>query len=138
MFHPRRAASLLAPVALLCLFAALLPATLPHSGFAPSSEACLTMADTAPAPGPTALDRMERCSRLVAPDVQLMADLGATYEAEQATAKAVTIYRRALTVDPGTRSCACGWRAWRSGAATSMKPGAKRNRRCAFSRIGRP
>ena len=44
---------------------------------------------------------MERCSRLVAPDVQLMADLGATYEAEQAPAKAVTVYRRALTVDPG-------------------------------------
>jgi tetratricopeptide (TPR) repeat protein len=43
---------------------------------------------------------LERCSAVVADDVELMADLGREYEAARRPADAEAVYRRALAIDP--------------------------------------
>jgi cytochrome c-type biogenesis protein CcmH len=100
MSSSRDAASLLAPVAALCLLATVLPAALPSPKTGPSSDTCLTLADSPPGAGPESLLRLERCSVLAPNDVQLLADLGAAYEAADTPAKAEAAYRRALALDP--------------------------------------
>jgi tetratricopeptide (TPR) repeat protein len=99
MSSSRDAASLLAPVAALCLLATVLPAALPSPKTGPSSDTCLTLADSPPGV-PESILRLERCSVLTPDDVQLLADLGAAYEAAGEPAKAEAAYRRALAVDP--------------------------------------
>lgn len=100
MFSVRDAAPLLAPVAALCLFATVLPVALPLPKSGPSNETCLTLADTPPTTGPDAVLRLERCSAMSPNDVELLADLGAAYEAANAPGRAETAYRRALAIDP--------------------------------------
>jgi tetratricopeptide (TPR) repeat protein len=99
MSSVRHAAPLLAPVAALCLFAAVLPVALPLPRSGPSSETCLTLADAPPA-GPDALPALERCSAISPNDAELLEDLGAAYEAAKAPARAETAYRQALALDP--------------------------------------
>jgi tetratricopeptide (TPR) repeat protein len=65
-----------------------------------SDEQCLTLADTPPAPRPDVLAIFERCSSLYPDDSQLLADLGALYEATGAPQRAEIQYRRALQIDP--------------------------------------
>ena len=43
---------------------------------------------------------LERCSVVVADDVELMADLGREYEAAKRPADAERVYQRALAIDP--------------------------------------
>lgn len=100
MSSVRDAAPLLAPVAALCLFAAVLPVALPLPRSGPSSETCLTLVDAPLPPGPAALSALERCSAIAPHDAALLEDLGAAYEAANAPARAETAYRQALALDP--------------------------------------
>ena len=100
MFSARDAAPLLAPVAALCLFSLALPVALPLPTSGASTETCLTLADAPPAAGPDAISRLEQCTAISPRDVELLADLGAAYEAVHAPERAEMMYRRALTIDP--------------------------------------
>lgn len=96
---PSRRPTVLAPAAVLCLFAAVLPAPMPRPSAGVSKEGCLALAERArPATTPIAL--LEECSALYPGDVELLADLGAVYEVTDA-ARAEATYRRALNLDPG-------------------------------------
>jgi tetratricopeptide (TPR) repeat protein len=94
-----RPPSLLAPTVVLCLFAGALPTQLAGRSSGITSEECLTLADVAPTRQPGSLSRLEQCSALYPDDVELMADLGAAYEAIDRT-KAELAYRRVLQLDP--------------------------------------
>ena len=91
----------LAPALALCLWAAALPVSLSRGANAASDEDCLTLADTPPSDRPDLAATLERCSTLYPNDVELLADLGAHYEANGRKSDAEAIYRRALAVDPG-------------------------------------
>ena len=89
------------PAAVLCLFAVALPVGLPRASSTVSDEQCLTLADTPPAAArPDVVAAFERCSSLYPDDTQLLADLGALYEATGAPQRAETQYQRALQLDP--------------------------------------
>jgi len=90
----------LAPVLALIVFAALVPRAFPLPDTASSERDCLTLTGASSKPGPAGPDLLERCSALNPKDVELLAALGAAYEATKATAKAEAIYRRALALDP--------------------------------------
>ena len=90
--------NVLAPAALLCVFAFALPLPMsarPASGI--SKAECLTLAD-GPRKSAPPVSLLEKCSALVPDDVELLADLGAAYEATDSR-KAEAAYRRALDVD---------------------------------------
>jgi tetratricopeptide (TPR) repeat protein len=91
---------LLVPALALCLWAAGLPVSLSRGVNAASDEECLTLADAPPAPRPDLVATLERCSALYPADVELLADLGAQYEAGGRRPEAEAVYRRALAVDP--------------------------------------
>ncbi len=86
-----------AAVALVVLALAL-PVKLPSSGAGSSSEECLTVADH-PMTNADAIPRLEQCATIVLDDVELLADLGAAYEAAGRSADAERIYRQILTLD---------------------------------------
>lgn len=94
--------SLRALAIVLVLFAGWLslPVRLDRSPTGPSSEACLTIADVPAGGGPDALASLERCAVLVPDDVEILADLGAAYEASGRAPEAEAAYRRALERDP--------------------------------------
>jgi tetratricopeptide (TPR) repeat protein len=91
----------LVPALALCLWAAALPVSLSRGASAASDEDCLTLADSPSAPTSDLLAALERCSALYPRDTELLADLGAHYEARGRRSEAESIYRRALGVDPG-------------------------------------
>jgi Flp pilus assembly protein TadD len=89
------------PAAVLCLFAVALPIGLPRASSTVSDEQCLTLADTPPpAARADILTAFERCSALYPGDTQLLADLGALYEAAGTPQRAEVQYQRALQIDP--------------------------------------
>jgi tetratricopeptide (TPR) repeat protein len=90
----------LVPALALCLWAAGLPVSPSRGVNAASDEECLTLADAPPAPRPDLVATLERCSALYPADVELLADLGAQYEAGGRRPEAEAVYRRALAVDP--------------------------------------
>ena len=92
---------ILASLAAVCLMAAALPRPSPRPALDVSAESCLTMSDTPPGTGPSALAALERCHALLPADVELMADLGAAYESAGVRERAEAIYARALAADPG-------------------------------------
>jgi tetratricopeptide (TPR) repeat protein len=94
-----RRPSLLAPAAVLCLFAAVLPTQLAGRSAGITNEECLTLADAPAAKQPDRLARLEHCSALYPDDVELIADLGGLYESTDRT-KAELAYIRALKLDP--------------------------------------
>jgi tetratricopeptide (TPR) repeat protein len=75
-----------------------LPVKLPSAGGGSSSEECLTIADR-PVTGDDAMRRLEQCATIVPDDVELLADLGAAYEAAAQSGDAERIYRQILTRD---------------------------------------
>ena len=91
----------LVPALALCLWAAALPVSLSRGANAASDEDCLTLADAPAAPRPDLPATLERCSALYPNDTELLADLGAHYEAGGRRSEAEAVYRRALAVDPG-------------------------------------
>jgi tetratricopeptide (TPR) repeat protein len=107
MLHPtspqtsgiHRRPSLLAPAAVLCLFAGVLPTQLAGRSTGITNDECLTMADVPAAKQPDRLAQLEHCSALYPDDVELTADLGALYESIDRT-KSELAYTRALSLDP--------------------------------------
>ena len=97
--EPAPRSSVLIPVVVLSLFAALLPARLTSSGPGPSNEVCLTLAEQRRTPSPP-LDLLETCSALYPDDIELLADLGSVSESSDPE-KAEALYRRVLASDPG-------------------------------------
>ena len=85
---------------MLVLWWLVLPVPLPDAGDGNSAEECLTMADHAPVAGAEVIAQLERCSTLVANDVELLSDLAVAYERGGRTADAESAYRRALEIDP--------------------------------------
>lgn len=85
--------------ALLCLYWIALPAPLSRSSGELSTIECLTLADSRRGDHPGWIPALERCSRLLPADVELMADLGVAYEAAGQPDRAEAAYRRALAVD---------------------------------------
>lgn len=84
----------------LALFAAVLPIRLNNASTEASAERCVRLADNPPAPGPEALQEMERCRAVVPQDVELLADLAGAYAGAGRLADAETVYRDALVLDP--------------------------------------
>jgi tetratricopeptide (TPR) repeat protein len=98
--EPPRRPGMLAPVVILGLFAFLLPVRLTSQRATVSSDACLSLGDR---PLDTAGEHraaIEECSALYRDDVELLAAAGAAYEPTD-RARAETIYRRVLQLDPG-------------------------------------
>jgi len=91
---------ILAAAALLCAFWLALPVRIQWASSGPSTEECLSLADSPPSGTPDGLSALERCSALVADDVELMADLGSQYESAGRPVDAEAVYRRALAIDP--------------------------------------
>ena len=99
---PASAAHIVLTGAALATLAVVLPVSLPGgSATGTSPERCLTMADAPPAPRPGLAADLQACSDLYPDDVELMADLGAAYEAEGGRDRAEAAYRRALRLDDG-------------------------------------
>ena len=96
---PRRR-GLVAPVAVLGLFAALLPVRLTSGHAALSDETCLTLGDRPHDADPGPLKLLETCSALYPGDVEVLADLGAACERTDTT-RAEAVYRQVLQLDPG-------------------------------------
>ena len=92
--------SLIGPVVVLALFAALLPVRLPAGPPGASRDECLALSDTPARSNPGAQRQLEQCSWLYPDDATLLGDLAGTYERADATAQAETTYRRALAIDP--------------------------------------
>ena len=92
----------LSAVALLGVMWMGLPLGLPAPASGPASVQCLTLLDAPPDPGRDDLiPVLEQCSALNPTDVELMADLGSSYEAHHRLSDAEALYRRLLLVDPG-------------------------------------
>ena len=91
--------SLLAAAAVVCLMAALLPASMPKPASGVSQQECLTLGDR-PVSHAAPLPLLEECSALYPDDVELLEQLGAAYERADAR-RAVQVYHRALALDPG-------------------------------------
>lgn len=87
-----------AAAAVLAVLGLALPVKLPSGDGAASSEECLTMADR-PLTGADAIPRLEQCATVVPDDVELLADLGAAYEAAARPADAERIYLQILAKD---------------------------------------
>ena len=71
-----------------------------RSADGPSSDECLTLADVPPTTDAPTLRLMIDCAVLLPDDVELLADLGATYEQAGDAANAEAVYARALARDP--------------------------------------
>ena len=98
---PRRP-SVLAPVVILCLFVGLLPTRLVGGPDEVSNEECLTLADVASTASPAAADRLarlEQCTARHPEDVELLAELGVSYEAVDRE-RAERVYAEVLSRDP--------------------------------------
>lgn len=98
--QPAPAARVAVSIALLALFSFVLPLRLPGDTGDVSSERCLTLADQPPPSGPDAIAVLEQCTTVVPMDAELLADLGAAYEANGKSADAEAAYRRVVTLDP--------------------------------------
>jgi Flp pilus assembly protein TadD len=86
--------------ALLALFRLALPVSLPESSADGGREECFTLPDATATAAPTVVARLERCTALYPTDVELMAGLGAAYEAAGDTARAERIDGRVLAMAP--------------------------------------
>ena len=83
----------------LLLLALALPVKLPSSGGGSASEEeCLTIADS-PLTTADAIPRLEQCATIVPDDIELLADLGAAYEAAGRADDAERVYRQILSLD---------------------------------------
>jgi tetratricopeptide (TPR) repeat protein len=91
--------SVLAPVAVLCLFAGTLPTQIAGRSAGPSSEHCLMLADSVALMTPERQAQLEQCSALYPDDVELLAELGSSYESIDRE-KAERTYQRVLQLDP--------------------------------------
>ena len=96
--NPMPLARVGAAAVVLVVLALALPVKLPSSGGGASSEECLTIADR-PLTTADAISRLEPCATIVPDDVELLADLGAAYEAAGRSADAERIYHQILTLD---------------------------------------
>ncbi len=86
---------------LLALIWATLPVALHRPGEGATSTECLTAADDAlPVDAASRIPLLERCRAVAANDAQLVADLGAAYEAAGRDGDALRAYRDALAIDP--------------------------------------
>jgi len=86
--------------ALVALFRLALPVSLPESSGDGAREECLTLPDASTIAAPTLVARLERCAALYPADVELMADLGAAYEAAGDATRAERVDGRVLTMAP--------------------------------------
>jgi len=84
----------------LSAFVVALPVALPRTSGLASDADCLTLADRPPNRGPSHRTVLERCLASHPDDVELLADLGDEYEAENDPARAERAYRQALSIDP--------------------------------------
>jgi len=75
-----------------------LPVKLPSTTGGSSTEECLTIADH-PVTGADAIRRLEPCATIIPDDVELLADLGAAYEAAAQSGEAERLYRQILALD---------------------------------------
>lgn len=82
----------------LIVLALALPVKLPSAAGGSSTEECLTIADR-PVTGGGAIRQLEQCATIVPDDVELLADLGAAYEAAAQPGDAERIYRQILALD---------------------------------------
>jgi tetratricopeptide (TPR) repeat protein len=90
---------LLAPAIVIGLFAAALPVPLAPEAAGDPAGQCLTAADSDPGSPRADVALLERCSALYPGDVELLAELGAGYEAASPT-RAEATYRQVLVLDP--------------------------------------
>jgi tetratricopeptide (TPR) repeat protein len=97
---PRHSPRIFPAAALLGALWMALPIQLQRSSAGSSLADCLTLSDTPPAGRPGVLLALERCAVLLPTDTQLMADLGAEYEAVGRLVQAEGIYQHAITIDP--------------------------------------
>lgn len=89
---------IVAPILVLCLFAAVLPARLTGGTSGPSNEECLTLAERAAVLAAT-VEQLEYCSAMFPDDVELLGDLAGVREGRDPAA-AERLYSRALQIDP--------------------------------------
>ena len=87
------------PAGALCILSVALPVALPTAPSGVSAAECIAIVDQPAKPHEDAT--LERCTALYPKDVELLADLGARYEARGEAANAEAAYARALTIDPG-------------------------------------
>jgi tetratricopeptide (TPR) repeat protein len=92
---------ILSATALLCVLWIGLPIRLVRLSSAPSGAECLTLSDTSPAGRAGIVPALKRCTSLFPSDTELMADLGAEYEAAGSLELAEDIYQKAISIDPG-------------------------------------
>jgi hypothetical protein len=85
-------------LALVALFAFVLPVRIPEPSAAVSRQSCLTLAERAPRQALPGASTLEQCLALYPADVELLADLAAVY-AGTAPARAEAALRRAIAVD---------------------------------------
>jgi tetratricopeptide (TPR) repeat protein len=97
---PQPRQSVIAPLAVLCLFAAVLPAQMAGQTSGVSKAACLTLSEPTGSADARVVGLLEACSSLDPGDVELLADLGRSFEATDRL-RAEATYRRALALDPG-------------------------------------
>jgi predicted Zn-dependent protease len=95
----RRASGVLAPIVVLCLFAALLPLAFARGASALSSVECLTMVDAGRVPGPESRATLEACSASHPEDVELLAAVGDAYASTERS-RAEASYGRVIALDP--------------------------------------
>ena len=115
-WHGRTQIVVLASV--LAVFAMALPLSSRSAVSGVSSTECSTLQDNASPTSPAVpLSLLERCSTVFPADVELLADLGARYEATD-PARSEAAYRRALAIDPGYADVRLrlGWLLVRRGA----------------------
>src|SRR5688572_5574662 len=89
------------PAGVLFVFALTVPVSLPEASFDMAGVECMTVADKTPERRADLTRTLELCSELYPEDVELLADLGAEYEAAGAARQAEAVYQRALALDPG-------------------------------------
>jgi tetratricopeptide (TPR) repeat protein len=86
---------------LLAIMWATLPVQLHRPGEGGTNTECLTLADGGLSSDPVShIPLLEQCRTVVVNDAQLVADLGAAYEAAGRNADAQRAYRDALAIDP--------------------------------------